>query len=82
MSGKPLGRPPKVTEENQEEVARLKALQRQDEIDPIPVEGKFGIAKRKGTLAQIMGKLSQTSESIIHVGIVVLNLDQRLRELL
>ena len=44
------------------------------------MEGKFGIAKRKGTLSRIMGKLTRTSESIIHVAIVVLNLDQKLKE--
>ena len=82
LSGKPLGRPKKETEGNKEELAREKEQRRQDDLDRIPVEGKFGIAKRKGTLDRIMGKLSQTSESIIHVAIVVLNLDQKLRELL
>ena len=54
---------------------------RQDELDRIPVEGKFGNAKRKGTLARIMTKLSDTSKTVIHVGMIVLNLDKRLREL-
>ena len=52
---------------------------RQDEIDRIPVEGKFGNAKRKGSLDRVMAKLTHTSESVIHVGLIVLNLDKWLR---
>ena len=44
-----------------------------------PVQDKFGNCKRKGTLGRIMAKLSHTSESVIHVGIIVLNLDKRLK---
>lgn len=54
----------------------------QDERDRIPVEGKFGIAKRKGSLGRIIAKLSYTAESVIHVGVIVLNLDKYLREVL
>lgn len=82
LSGKPLGRPRKETAENKAQLKALKKQARQDELDRIPVESKFGIAKRKGTLERIMAKLSQTSESVIHVGIIVLNLDKWLREVL
>jgi hypothetical protein len=82
MSGKPLGRPKKATAKNKNELKLEKLQQRQDERDRIPVEGKFGNCKRKGTLGRIMAKLSHTSESVIHVGIIVLNLDKRLAELL
>ena len=82
LSGKPLGRPKKETAENKEQLAKEKAQRRQDELDRIPVEDKFGIAKRKGTLQRIMAKLSHTSESVIHIGFTVLNLDQKLREVL
>ena len=82
LSGKPLGRPRKVTEENAHELRAEKKQQKQDEIDRIPVEGKFGNGKRKGTLARIMAKLSHTSESVIHVAVLVLNLEKRLRSLL
>ena len=82
LAGKPLGRPRKETAENREELQKEKLQRRQDEIDRIPVEGKFGNAKRKGTLQRIMAKLSHTSESVIHIGFTVLNLDQKLRELL
>lgn len=80
LSGKPMGRPKKRTQENSNELDAEARQRRQDEIDRIPVEGKFGNAKRKGTLQRIMAKLSQTSESVIHVGFVVLNLEKWLRE--
>ena len=60
----------------------LKAMKKQnlaDEHARIPVEGKFGNAKRKGTLGRIMAKLRNTSESVIHIGIIVFNLDTWLR---
>jgi hypothetical protein len=82
MSGKPLGRPNKETSENKNELKAEKLRQRQHEVDRIPVEGKFGNCKRKVTLGRIMAKLTHTSESVIHVGIVVLNLDKWLAELL
>ncbi|NER40193.1 MAG: transposase, partial [Oscillatoria sp. SIO1A7] len=82
LSGKPLGRPKKATAENAEELKAQKRLERQDELDRIPVEGKFGNAKRKGTLGRIMAKLAPTSESVIHVGIIVLNLNKWLTDLL
>ena len=80
LSGKALGRPRKQTAQNKEKHKAEKKRQRQDELARIPVEGKFGNAKRKGTLGRIMAKLAHTSESVIHVGIVVLNLDKWLRE--
>lgn len=80
LSGKALGRPRKKTPENKKELKAEKKRRRQDELNRIPVEGKFGNAKRKGTLERIMAKLAHTSESVIHVGIVVLNLDKWLRE--
>ena len=80
LAGKPLGRPRKQTEENKHELEAQKQQRRQDELDRIPVEGKFGNSKRKGTLQRIMAKLSHTSESVIHVGFVVLNLDKWLRQ--
>ncbi len=79
LSGKPLGRAPKRTEENREQLKARKKQMLSDEHARIPVEGKFGNAKRKGTLGRIMAKLAKTSESVIHVGIVVLNLDTWLR---
>ena len=82
LSRKPLGRPKKQNEANQHELKAEKALRRQVQIDRIHVEGKFGNLKRKGTLARIMAKLTHTSESVIHVGIVGLNLEKCLINLL
>ena len=81
FSGPPLGRPRKQTAENAAELAAAKELDRQDELDRIPVEGKFGNAKRGGTLARVMAKLTQTSVSVVNIGVIVLNLETRLREL-
>lgn len=80
LSGKALGRPKKQTPENKKQLKAERKQTRQDELDRIPVEGKFGNAKRKGTLDRIMAKLAHTSESVIHVGIIVLNLDKWLRD--
>ena len=82
LSGKPLGRPRKETSANNAELKEQRRLQRQDEIDRIPVEGKFGNSKRGGTLQRIMANLSHTSESVIYVAILVLNLEKRLCGLL
>ena len=81
ITGNPLGRPRKETGENKKQLKAERKQRRQDEVDRIPVEGKFGEAKRKGTLDRIMAKLAHTSESVIHVGVIVLNLDKWLREL-
>jgi transposase, IS5 family len=72
LSGKPLGRPRQLTREE-------KRQQRQDETDRIPIEGKFGNAKRKGTLQRVMAKLAVTSQTVITIGLIVLNLDAVLR---
>lgn len=79
LSAKPLGRPKKETEANKEQLKAQRKQLHQDELDRIPVEGKFGNAKRKGTLDRIMAKLSSTSKTVIHVGIIVLNLDKWLK---
>ena len=82
FSAKPLGRPKKETSQNREELNEQRKQLYQDEVDRIPIEGKFGNAKRKGTLNRIMAKLSSTSKTVIHVGIIVLNLDKWLTKLL
>jgi hypothetical protein len=82
LSGKPPGRPKKETEENKEALRAQRKQQREDETERIPVEGKFGVAKRKGTLGRVMAKLAHTSESVIHIGFIMLNLDKWLRQVL
>lgn len=70
LSAPPLGRPRKDTPE------KVKQQQRLDEIDRIPVEGKFGNAKRKYSLDRIYAKLKETGETWIVLIIIVMNLDK------
>ncbi len=53
-----------------------KTRQRQDEKDRIPIEGKFGNVKRKGTLQRVMAKLAITGKTVVSIGLIALNLDQ------
>ena len=75
LSGPPLGRPCDEAALRKEQ----KKLQRQDELDRIPVEGKFGQGKRRFSLALIMTKLAQTSEVAIMMAFIVMNLEKILR---
>jgi transposase, IS5 family len=54
----------------------------QDELDRIPIEGKFGQGKRRFSLARVMSKLAQTSETAIMVAFLVMNLEKWLQSLL
>jgi IS5 family transposase len=76
LSGLPLGRPKKVTAENAEQLKQQKQQFRQDEIDRIAIEGKFGQGKRRFSLARIMAKLAGTSETVIMVAFMVMNLEK------
>lgn len=82
LSGKPLGRTRKATADNQSELRALRVQWHEDELARIPIEGKFGNSKRRGTRARIIAKLAHTGESVIHVGLVVLNLQTWLRKTL
>lgn len=46
------------------------------------IEGKFGEAKRRYSLARIMAKLDITSKSVVGVIIIIMNLEKKLRLLL
>jgi len=76
ITGKPLGRPHKKTEENKEKLDKEKKQRYQDDVDRIAVEGRFGVGKRKYGLGLIKSKLKETSETDINVSILVLNLDK------
>jgi len=82
LSGPKLGRPPKVTAANAEELKAAKKQARQDEIDRNAVEGKFGQGKRRYSLNRIMTKLSHTSETAIMLSFMVMNLKRWLVTLL
>jgi len=76
LSGPPLGRPKKITAENAEQLKREKQQHRQDEIDRIAIEGKFGQGKRRFSLSRIMAKLAGTSEVAIMISFMVMNLEK------
>lgn len=76
LSGPPLGRPPKQTEDNRAELETQKRLARQDECDRNIVEGKFGQAKRRFGLGRVMTKLAETSACAIAVTLLVVNLSR------
>lgn len=75
LSGPQLGRPPKDLLKQ----AVLKKQAWQDEVARIPIEGKFGQAKRRFGLSRIMCKLAQTSETAIAMTFLVMNLEKWLR---
>lgn len=72
ISGVPLGRPPKDPEMN----AERKRQTRKDEGIRNAVEGKFGQAKRKFGMNRIMAKLPGTSETVVMLIILVMNLQK------
>jgi len=82
LSGPPLGRPRQVTDANKVELAQARRQQRQDELDRIAVEGKFGQGKRRFSLGRIMAKLSETSEAVIMVSFIVMNLEKILSSII
>ena len=79
LSGPKLGRPLKNTPQNKEQILQNKALARQDEIDRIPIEGKFGQSKRRFGLDRVMTKLAITSQCVIAMTFLVINLEKGLR---
>ncbi|MCP4878800.1 MAG: transposase, partial [Gammaproteobacteria bacterium] len=74
FAGKPLGRPRQVTEANREELKRLKAQRREDYLQRIPTEGKFGQGKNGYRLNYIRAKRADTSSAWINSIFLVMNL--------
>ena len=75
LSGTPLGRPPKDSEKNRARKALIKA----DEGVRNAVEGKFGQGKRRFGLGRIMAKRSDTSETVVALIFMAMNLVQLLK---
>ena len=76
LSGPRLGRPPKKTPENMKRL-QTEALQaRQDELDRIAIEGKFGQGKRRFGIGGLMTKLAATSKTAIALCFLVMNLEK------
>ena len=76
LSGPKLGRPPKKPDKKQRQMERFYEQIRNT------IEGKFGEGKRCYGLGRIMARLKETSESVIMLQFLVMNLEQRLRVLL
>jgi IS5 family transposase len=76
LSGPKLGRPPKQLDKKQRQLERFYEKIRN------AIEGKFGEGKRCYGLDRIMARLKETSESVIMLQFLVMNLEQRLRVLL
>ena len=76
LSGPALGRPSKETDN-----ALLKQ-QSKDACDRSPVEGKFGEGKTKYGLGRIMARLQESSETVISMAFLCMNINRWLRLLL
>jgi IS5 family transposase len=74
FAGKPLGRPKKVTEVNRDELKRLKAQRREEYLQRIPIDGKFGQGKNGYQLNYIRAKRADTSSAWINSIFLVMNL--------
>jgi len=74
FAGKPLGRPRKMTDENKEELKQLKKQRREDYLQRIPIEGKFGQGKNGYQLGYIRAKRADTSSAWINSIFLVMNL--------
>ena len=74
MSGPPLGRPPKEVSKEKKKEARS------DERVRNAIEGKFGQGKRKFSLGRVMAKLPETSETVIAMNFLVMNLSTLLQK--
>lgn len=74
FGGKPLGRPKKQTLENAEQLKQEKLQRKQDALERIPIEGKFGQGKNGYRLNYIRAKTLKTSEAWINSIFLVMNL--------
>ena len=73
LSGPALGRPSKEKAQIQEQLAKLDAAERN------AIEGKFGEGKRRYGMGLISARLQQTSETVISMQLLVMNLEHKLR---
>jgi hypothetical protein len=74
LSGPRLGRPGSTAKED-------RRIARKDNAARNAIESPFGIGKRRYGLARIMAKLCPTSETVIAMQFLMLNLDCRVRAL-
>ena len=76
LSGPKLGRPSKDIKETNVQ----KQIEYQDALDRNAVEGKFGEGKRSYGLGLIRARLQETSETVIALQFLVMNLEKILRD--
>ena len=76
LSGPRLGRSQKMTPVNIDRLKVEAAQARQDERDRIPIEGKFGQAKRRYGISRVMTKFASTSETAFALCFLVMNLER------
>ncbi|WP_227002721.1 IS5 family transposase [Salicibibacter kimchii] len=74
LTGPKLGRPPKQASKEQNQI------EKQDAADRNAIEGKFGEGKRTYGLGLIRACLRNTSETVISLQVLVMNLSKDLRE--
>ena len=74
ISGPPLGRPPATVSKEKKKQAL------EDERIRKTIEGKFGQGKRRFSLNRVMAKLDNTSETVIAITFLVMNLSTWLRQ--
>jgi len=82
LSGPKLGRPFQNTEANAAKLRALRNIMKRDEGIRQEVESVFGVGKRKYGLDRIMARTKATSESMIMLSVLVMNLETILRDLL
>lgn len=73
LSGPPLGRPSKQDQAEQKQLAKQDAAERNE------IEGTFGKGKRHRGLGLIQACLQETSETVISLQFLVMNLERKLR---
>ena len=71
---------PRLGRQRKEVDLEEKKQMRSDELERNAIEGKFGQGKRRFRLGRIRGKLAETSESMIALVFLVMNLEKLLRE--
>ena len=78
LSGPPLGRPRVINESTAEQVKQDQQQGRDDATARMAIEGKFGQGKRRFGLGRMMAKLAITSEAMIQISFLVMNLEHLL----
>ncbi len=78
LSGPPLGRPRVLTEATAEQIKQDQHQGREDATARMAIEGKLGQGKRRLGLGRMMAKLAITSETMIQISFLVMNLEHLL----